>query len=579
MVLKVTGRSISDPKFSGSNVRDTENNNKFSKSGSETLVDNIRKASSPALSKTNSNSNKISIAGVDMAKNLANNTEKVQQVINSQGEEVKENIKKLFSMMNASQKKTGDASVAAIKELILQVEKIRESAGEDGDELVKTLGADKAQQTLAKSESVTGSFFRKHMKTDKGLGFKDSIKQAFTKEKMFGLEPSAKSKIQEAEVKVGQQVAAEAVENVGNSVVEVSTEETDKKTLENTDEKSSSKNEDEKSSSKNEDKNAEGGSSFTSGTDRESPAARQVELLEDILAELKEDNESGSTGLGGISSIATTVATTIGSIGSKIANLGTSLAETLGLKSKSPAITNTSPTTSTKPPTNVKPTGPRRPSLLSRIGRGASRFGKGASRFGKIALKGARFLGPAGAIVSAGAAAYGGVRGFNADPDADFFGKIKNAGSGALNMASMGLLGSSSDEIAAEAEAAKEAQLSEQPNSVRPNIEANRQSTQPNSVRPNIEANRQSSEPSRLQDPGTMSGVYKMNPNVTPTGAAIDNTTAAANTSRETVVNNIQNITNNTTSGGGNSAPPILVNPSTIKNTEFNMMEFMKRVH
>ena len=563
MVLKVTGRSISDPKFSGSNVRDTENNNKFSKSGSETLVDNIRKASSPALSKTNSNSNKISIAGVDMAKNLANNTEKVQQVINSQGEEVKENIKKLFSMMNASQKKTGDASVAAIKQLILQVEKIRESAGEDGDELVKTLGADKAQQTLAKSESVTGSFFRKHMKTDKGLGFKDSIKQAFTKEKMFGLEPSAKSKIQEAEVKVEQQRAAEGLENVGNSVVEVSTEETDKKTLENTDEKSSSKNEDEKSSSKNEDKNAEGGSSFTSGTDRESPAARQVELLEDILAELKEDNESGSTGLGGISSIATTVATTIGSIGSKIANLGTSLAETLGLKSKSPAITNTSPTTSTKPPTNVKPTGPRRPSLLSRIGRGASRFGKGASRFGKIALKGARFLGPAGAIVSAGAAAYGGVRGFNADPDADFFGKIKNAGSGALNMASMGLLGSSSDEIAAEAEAAKEAQLSEQPNS----------------MRPNIEANRQSSEPSRLQDPGTMSGVYKMNPNVTPTGAAIDNTTAAANTPKETVVNNIQNITNNTTSGGGNSAPPILVNPSTIKNTEFNMMEFMKRVH
>ena len=573
MVLKVTGRSISDPKFSGSNVRDTENNNKFSKSGSETLVDNIRKASSPALSKTNSNSNKISIAGVDMAKNLANNTEKVQQVINSQGEEVKENIKKLFSMMNASQKKTGDASVAAIKELILQVEKIRESAGDDGDELVKTIGADKAQQTLAKSESVTGSFFRKHMKTDKGLGFKDSIKQAFTKEKMFGLEPSAKSKIQEAEVKVGQQVAAEAVENVGNSVVEVSTEETDKKTLENTDEKSSSKNEDEKSSSKNEDKNAEGGSSFTSGTDRESPAARQVELLEDILAELKEDNESGSTGLGGISSIATTVATTIGSIGSKIANLGTSLAETLGLKSKPPAITNTSPTTSTKPPTNVKPTGPRRPSLLSRVGRGASRFGK-------IALKGARFLGPAvGGLALGGAAAYGGVKGFNADPDADFFGKIKNAGSGALNMASMGLLGSSSDEIAAEAEAAKEAQLSEQPNSMRPNIEANRQSTQPNSVRPNIEANRQSSEPSRLQDPGTMSGVYKMNPNVTPTGAAIDNTTAAANTPKETVVNNIQNITNNTTSGGGNSAPPILVNPSTIKNIEFNMMEFMKRVH
>jgi hypothetical protein len=559
MVLKVSGRSISDPKFSGSNVRDTENNNRFSKSGSETLVNNIRKASSPALSKTNSNSNKVSIAGADMAKNLANNTEKVQQVINSQGEEVKENIKKLFSMMNASQKKTGDASVAAIKELILQVEKIRESAGDDGDDLVKTLGADKAQQTLAKSESVTGSIFRKHMKTDKGLGFKDSIKQAFTKEKMFGLEPSAKSKIQEAEVKVGQEVAADGLEDASEKLIEVSTEETDKKTLENIGEKSSSKN-------------AEEESSFNSGSDVESPAARQVELLEDILEELKEDNESsesgtgmimgglslvagavttgiatlgtglvslgasiGATVLGGVTSIATT-------IGSKVAGLGTSLAETLGLKSKTSAITNTSPT---KPPTNVKPTGTRRPSLLSRVG-------KGAKSFGRIALKGARFLGAPGAILGAGAAAYGGVKGFNADPDADFFGNIKNAGSSALNMASMGLFGSSSDEIAAEA--------------------------QDNSIQPNMEANRQSSEPSRLQDPGTMSGVYKMDPNVTPTGAAIDNMTAAANTPKETVVNNIQNITNNT-SGGGNSAPPILVNPSTIKNTEFNMMEFMKRVH
>ena len=563
MVLKVTGRSISDPEFSGSNVRDTENNNTFSRSGSETLVNNIRKASSPALSKTNSNSNKVSIAGADMAKNLANNTEKVQQVINSQGEEVKENIKKLFSMMNASQKKTGEASVAAIKELILQVEKIRESAGDAGDDLVKTIGADKAQQTLAKSESVTGSIFRRHMKTDKGLGFKDSIKQAFTKEKMFGLEPSAKSKIQEAEVKVGQQVAAEGLEAVSDSIVEVSTAETDKKTLENIDEKSSSKSKD---------TNAEGGSTFTSGTDRESPAARQVELLEDILEELKEDNESsesgtgmimgglslvagavtagiatlgtglvslgasiGATVLGGVTSIATT-------IGSKISGLGTSLAETLGLKSKTPAITNTSPTKTTKP---VRPTKAPKTSILSPVSRAASRAGSAALRV-------ARFLGPAGAILGAGAAAYGGVKGFDADPDADLFGKIKNAGSGALNMASMGLFGSSSDEIAANAQA--------------------------NSIQPNIEANLQSSEPSSLRDVGSMSGVYKMDPNVTPTGAAIDNMTSAANSPKETVVNNIQNITNNT-SGGGNTAPPILVNPSTIKNTEFNMMEFMKRVH
>ena len=66
---------------------------------------------------------------------------------------------------------------------------------------------------------------------------------------------------------------------------------------------------------------------------------------------------------------------------------------------------------------------------------------------------------------------------------------------------------------------------------------------------------------------------------VSPTADAVNNMSDLVENILSSITNNIQNITNNTTSGGGNSAPPILVNPSTIKNIEFNMMEFMKRVH
>ena len=65
----------------------------------------------------------------------------------------------------------------------------------------------------------------------------------------------------------------------------------------------------------------------------------------------------------------------------------------------------------------------------------------------------------------------------------------------------------------------------------------------------------------------------------TRTADAVSNMSDLMGNIMNNITNNIQNITNNTTSGGGNTSPPILVNPSTIKNTEFNMMEFMKKVH
>lgn len=99
--------------------------------------------------------------------------------------------------------------------------------------------------------------------------------------------------------------------------------------------------------------------------------------------------------------------------------------------------------------------------------RGARALAKGASKIGgklfkggakgllktglKGGLKAARFLGPVGAAITLGMAAYDSAQGFNADPEASTGQKIKNAGSALLNSFSFGLLGKSAEEIKEEA--------------------------------------------------------------------------------------------------------------------------------
>jgi hypothetical protein len=87
----------------------------------------------------------------------------------------------------------------------------------------------------------------------------------------------------------------------------------------------------------------------------------------------------------------------------------------------------------------------------------------GAAGLGGGLLRGAvGLLGKAGAVGMAGAGAYGAYKGYNADPNASFGGKLLNAGSSGLNMLSFGLLGSSSDDIAANALPAQQAALAQQ---------------------------------------------------------------------------------------------------------------------
>jgi len=79
----------------------------------------------------------------------------------------------------------------------------------------------------------------------------------------------------------------------------------------------------------------------------------------------------------------------------------------------------------------------------------------GAKAIFKGALKGgakmARFLGPIGAAVTLGMAAYDATQGAMADPDASTGQKLKNAGSSLLNSLTFGLVGKSANEIREEA--------------------------------------------------------------------------------------------------------------------------------
>jgi hypothetical protein len=121
-----------------------------------------------------------------------------------------------------------------------------------------------------------------------------------------------------------------------------------------------------------------------SGIDRNDPAAEQLQVLKDILAELKIISGKPSGGLGG--------------------GLG-SIIPDIDLPSRRP---RTSPRTGPRP-------GPRPgPGRLGNLGR----FARGAGRF----------LGPVGLGLTAGMAAYDGFKGFNADEDATLGQRFQNAG-------------------------------------------------------------------------------------------------------------------------------------------------------
>jgi len=285
MDLTVSGKNILDEGFTGANVRDKENNNKFSKSGADFLLENIKKATTPVKNTSTRNKDAISSSISIIAQSLGENTEAVQNIVDA-NDESQEEFVKLVKMMAAAQEKTGEASVAAINQLLQQIAKIEIKSGDKSEELIKLLGLDKTKETLSKQSDplgFAGTAFKKFTNVDvrENDTFGESLKQAFSKEKLFGLQPkndfdTIKEQVSLEEKNKTQSQGFQETVNAAITTKPLKSEANDQVV------------------------NAEGGKVFTAGIDRESLDNKKVELLEDILAELKKmsSGEAGGNGLG-----------------------------------------------------------------------------------------------------------------------------------------------------------------------------------------------------------------------------------------------------------------------------------------
>lgn len=274
-MIRIEGRNIGDEGFGGSNARDMDTG-RMSSEAAKFLTETIKKAVQPIeFTKSSSNKAAISESSNQLVKTLEENTIAVQEFFVENSESTEE-FKKLIQMMEASIEKTGDASVKSIQDAIKQIEKIKISSS-DPEKANEILGLDAVKNRLGnnlKPETIGGRVFKKLTNVDLRT---ENASQAFSAEKLFGLAPSKETQIErleqtareEAEVKTKGDAASTAV----NALTQASeSTETTKPAVT---------------------KNAEGGVTFKTGIDRESLENKQVELLEAILAQLKEMGDMG----------------------------------------------------------------------------------------------------------------------------------------------------------------------------------------------------------------------------------------------------------------------------------------------
>ena len=185
--MLITSRNLSEG-VTGSNVRDTENSMRFSREGAERLGQNIRSGMTGNNISPNRNQYRISRAAGTMAQNVADNTVELQKIMESQGDETRNEISKLLKMMMNAQKLTGESSVRAIKEIVKQTEKITIAAGDQSEDVRKLLGIDSVQKQLY-GGSIGEKFasgIRGFVGADQGAGAMDTMKQAFEPSRLFG---------------------------------------------------------------------------------------------------------------------------------------------------------------------------------------------------------------------------------------------------------------------------------------------------------------------------------------------------------------------------------------------------------
>lgn len=313
-ILRVEGRNIGDEGFGGSNVRDMETG-RMSKEGAAFLTETIKKAIAPIEYSVKTNKVAIALTAKNMAEAIKDNTQEFQEIIQENGEDTQDQLLKLLTMMSDAQKKTGDASVLAIKEVIKQIEKIK--AGDPSGKLTETLGLDKQQKALSKQigrQTVFGAAFKKFTNVDLRT---ERAMSALSPTKLFGLDPGAGDIITDQKRQLAAESVTSGAQELGEALVETKKEEI----VEKATPKSSTVI-----------RNAEG-AVITEGIDRISPQVQQVDLLEQILAQLKKmegltnSNSSSTTIIPGAipAGLVSTLAAAVGPalmIGSTVGLLG-----------------------------------------------------------------------------------------------------------------------------------------------------------------------------------------------------------------------------------------------------------------
>ena len=550
-LFRVEGKNISDEGFSGTNVRDMRTG-RMTGEGAEKLGSAVR-SGMQRVSSIDRNQSKVSNAIATISKTMGSNTVQIQNMLENQSDETKNEISKLVKMLADSQKLTGEKSLKAIEQIQAQTEVIRLTAGKQGKELIEALGVKDAKKDLSSSGSMIKNFFGVDQDA-KGL---DAVKQAFDPSRMFGTSGffglgrgsiSEKRAEREGAKQFQSREQNTGIEELNDNFVK----ETQQTVVVKTDVKEI------KDILKNQTK--------TSLSDRKPEEKKQTEFLEKILKELKILNGKNFSSGGGFFSKAASTAAGLGTAALAAAGIGTGAAAVSGARGRAAGRTTTAtPRTTTATPRTTTPSPDK---LLDKNGKplqGAARQSRIdklnqvkptvkpktslLGRAGRIAARGARFLGPVGALVTAGSAAYGGVQGFNADPNASTTEKFGNAARGIGNVLSFGLIDSPEEVMQ------KRQEEMMQPEVMRPPGEE--------SIMDGFVPN-----PTSLPDVSTRA---------LPTGDAIDNMSQASEsqTINAPTINNITN--NNMTGSGGNQSNPLIAIKDTIRdNTSIIQQRFNK---
>ena len=325
-MLNVEGRNIADEGFSGSNVRDS-NTGRFTSEGANSLAQNVRAGMSMTSTRDSSATN-ISAAVAKLTKAIANDTQSFQKLLNNQNEKTKELFDSYIKSLESG--KTGNIE-KAMEKFLLSMEKDTSARFE------KIIDAVGQRKSLNEGNTVKQKFAN-FMGADADKGFGGSIAQAFTEPgRMFGKSGLLGTGLfSGGPTAVQQQAAAElGKETQSKGTVEV---------VDKLIRKSENESVSEIQANNNKEKVAEKGSSnkkgpekiiiadqpiitkdapkTVSGIDRNDPAAEQLQVLKDMLKELKtiSGRSAGGSG-GGLVSTALSAATTVG-LGAATLGLG-----------------------------------------------------------------------------------------------------------------------------------------------------------------------------------------------------------------------------------------------------------------